>query len=247
MKELVSIITPAYNSYPFIKQTIQSVLSQTYENWEMIIVDDCSKDGTFEIARKYAKKDDRINIYQNDKNLGSAISRNAAIKKAKGTYIAFLDSDDSWKPKKLEKQISYMEESGSLFTFGDYMIVDKKTGEEVSSIDIPDVLTYKDLLRSCPIGCLTAAYNQDELGKVYMPNVRQGQDWGLWLALTRAGIKAYKYPGCEALYHIGEDSLSANKLQKGLNMFRIYKNEEELSVFASIWYLFRHTLYVIRK
>ncbi len=213
----------------------------------MIIVNDHSQDDSLDIINKYADEDKRIKVIQNSRNSGSAISRNKAIKEAKGRYIAFLDSDDSWKAQKLEKQISYMQSNNLAFTYGDYLIVDKKTGEEVSSIEIPDELTYKDLLRSCPIGCLTAVYDSEKLGKVYMPNVRQGQDWGLWLALTRDGTKAYKYPGCEAYYHVGENSLSANKLQKGLNMYRIYKHEEHLSFISSIWFLFRHTLYVLNK
>ncbi len=247
MKDLVSIVTPSYNSSKHLSECINSVINQTYTNWEMIIVDDCSSDDSFQIAKEFSQTDSRIKTLQNNENKGSAISRNRAIKEAKGKYIAFLDSDDSWKPGKLEKQISYMETTGALFTYGDYLVVDKNTGEVVKSIDIPDQLSYKDLLRSCPIGCLTAAFNREVLGKVYMPNIRQGQDWGLWLALTRDGTKAYKYPGREAFYRVGENSLSANKFQKGINMYRIYKEEEKLGVLGSFWYLFLHTLYVIRK
>ncbi|MBZ9786723.1 glycosyltransferase [Psychroflexus sp. CAK57W] len=247
MEKLVSIITPAYNCSNFIPRTIESVLNQTYQNWEMIIVDDCSKDNTIEILENYSKSDNRIKFYKNESNLGSAFSRNRAMDYSKGNYIAFLDSDDSWLPEKLNTQISFMEKTGAKFTYGDYMIVDKKTDEQISSMNAPSVLTYKDLLKGCPIGCLTAAYNQDALGKVYMPNVRSGQDWGLWLALTRKGIKAYKYPGCEALYYVGENSLSSNKMKKTLNIFRIYRNEENLNIFSSLWYLYVHTLYVIRK
>lgn len=244
---MVSIITPSYNSAQYIFKSIESVLTQTLTNWELIIVDDCSTDNSVEIIQSFVDLDSRIKLIQLPVNSGAAVARNTAIDEAQGRFIAFLDSDDVWKPKKLENQIGFMQTKDIAFTYGDYLKVDKMTGEEVSSIVLPDELTYKDLLRSCPIGCLTAAYDKEKLGKVYMPNVRQGQDWGLWLALTRDGTKAYKYPGCEAYYYVGENSLSANKLQKGINMYRIYKFEENLSYISSIWFLFRHTLYVLNK
>jgi len=247
MNKLVSIITPAHNCSATIARTINSVLLQTYTNWEIIVVDDGSIDNTVKVLEEFKEKDSRIKYYINQENIGSARTRNRAIEISKGHYIAFLDSDDTWLPTKLEDQILFMELTGNLFTYGSYDVIDKRTETIIKTVTPPQQLDYNDLLKRCPIGCLTAVYNQQELGKLYMPNVRSGQDWGLWLALTRQGVKAYKYPGVSARYYVGTNSLSSNKLKKSLSIFKIYREHEKLSLISTCKYLVLHTINVLKK
>ena len=162
MEPLVSIITPLYNSEKYIAETIEFVLAQTYSNWEMIIVDDCSKDNGVEIVEKYREKDKRIKLYQNEINKGVSYTRNRAIDIAQGKYIAFLDSDDLWKKEKLEKQINFMEQNNIVLSYTAYEKINED-GSKRGEIRVPEKLDYKELLKNCLIGFLTAIYRKEEL------------------------------------------------------------------------------------
>jgi glycosyltransferase involved in cell wall biosynthesis len=170
-----------------------------------------------------------------------------AIEAAQGRYIAFLDSDDVWLEGKLENQITFMEEQIEIFTYGDYSVVASLNSEPIGHVVTPPRLGYDQLLVRCPIGCSTAAYNQEILGKRFMPAIRRGQDWALWLAITRGGVKAKKYPGCDVIYHKRKGSLSNRKLGKAIDMYRIYTAEEKIGRFFSAYLLARHTINVIAK
>lgn len=242
---LVSVVTPAYNCENYIQACIESVSKQTTKVLEHIVVDDGSSDGTRKVLKELTGKYPFLKvIYQNNKGAGAA--RNRAILEAKGRYIAFLDSDDLWLPDKIKNQIGYMEANQHLFTYGDYFkrYVDCNEVENIKST--PAKLTYKQLLVSCPIGCLTAAYNQEVLGKIFMSEIRQGQDWSLWLRITQKGVDAYKYDGCLAIYNVFEGSLSSRKLKKLVNMYRIYR-EQGFNIIISTYYLFLHTFNVLRR
>jgi glycosyltransferase involved in cell wall biosynthesis len=200
MNKLISIITPSYNSCEFISQTINSVLAQSFSNWEMIIVDDCSVDDSIHVINDFIQKDSRIKLILNDKNEGAAVCRNKAIESASGKYIAFLDSDDLWEPFKLEKQINFMEENDVPFTYSSYALIDEQ-GHSLHRIITPNAqLNYFDLLRENQIGCLTAIYDQEVLGKCYMPLIRKRQDYGLWLSILKISPIAYRAPGVLAKY-----------------------------------------------
>ena len=179
MKPLVSIISPTYNSLQFIEDTIQSIIQQTYTNWELLITDDCSTDGTWELIQKHQKLDERIKIFRLEQNSGPGVARNNSIKQAKGRFIAFCDSDDQWKPDKLEKQIKFLIENDLPFTFSAYQKIDEN-GQEGGIVNVPEEVSYNYLLKTCPIGCLTAIYDTEKIGKVYMPEIRKRQDYGLW-------------------------------------------------------------------
>ena len=190
---LVSIITPNYNCGKFIALTIESVLAQTYTNWEMIIQDDCSTDNSYEIACRYAKADPRIKVFRNGKNSGAALTRNYAIEVSQGEYLAFLDSDDIWFPEKLEKQIDFMQKNNCDFVFSEY----EQIGEDNESLGIRvksiPRLTYTRMLMHCWPGCLTVMYDQKKLGKIYSPDIQKNNDHALFLKVLR-GANAV-FPG----------------------------------------------------
>ncbi|MDF5457336.1 glycosyltransferase family 2 protein, partial [Vibrio parahaemolyticus] len=169
-EDVVSIIMPTYNSEQTVVESIQSVLSQTYKNWELIIVDDRSTDNTWQVIQTYADKYDNIRVYQNKENLGAGASRNFAIKKARGRFIAFLDSDDLWTEDKLAEQIPFMLENNYSLTYTHYSRFNSE--EELSVVTAPEYTTYKKLMYSNVIGCLTAVYDTQALGKRYMPLIR---------------------------------------------------------------------------
>ncbi|PAU79456.1 glycosyltransferase family 2 protein [Halomonas salipaludis] len=243
----VSIITPVYNGADHLPRVINSVCNQDGDfSYEHIIIDDGSSDSTAAVLEEWSDRDDKL-LCLFQPNRGAGAARNLGIEAASGRYIAFLDSDDLWLPGKLLAQIGFMQSKRVAFSHGDYEQRNRQTGASQPSFVAPDQVSYRDLLHSCPIGCLTAAYDQEALGKVYMPDVRRGQDWGLWLALTRKGGPAHKYPGVHAVYHAGGNSLSTNKLAKLRDIYAIYREQEALGVFASGWYLAHHAASAMRK
>ena len=178
---LVSIITPVYNSEKYLADNISSVLAQTYKNWELILVDDCSSDTSEIICESFEKNDSRIKYYRLAKNSGAGIARNKAIEMANGKFIAFLDSDDTWYPKKLEKQLNFMKENDYHFTFTDYNMVDEAGNDLNKLVKCKSFVNYNKALYKNPIGCLTVIYSVDFFGKQYMPSIRKRQDYALWL------------------------------------------------------------------
>lgn len=226
---LVSVITPAYNEAPFLRRVVESVAAQTVPVYEHIIINDGSQDQSADILKTLEAEFPNL-IVITKKRGGAASARNMGIEIAKGRYIAFLDADDIWYDRKIERQIEFMEAEGCLFSYGDYI----ETGKHffrtrVKKYVMPMKVGHKQLLHGCPIGCLTAAYNQDKLGKQYLPHMKSGHDWGLWLDMTRSGLYAHKYPGVEAEYSNGRFSLSSRKFKKVKNIYRIYRTNEQLS------------------
>ncbi|MFQ1976613.1 glycosyltransferase family 2 protein [Aeromonas veronii] len=230
---LVSIIMPTYNSSKTIECSIQSILSQTHKCWELIITDDCSSDNTLEIVRKYADCDSRISYFCNEVNSGAGFSRNRSIDAAKGKYIAFLDADDLWFDNKLQQQICFMEENGYLFSFSSYQ---KFSSEGDGGVVVaPASVTYHQLLYSNVIGCLTAIYNAEVLGKQKMPLIRKRQDMGLWLSLLKVCGTAYSLPDVLAKYRI-DSGMTQNKMSAAKYQWEFYRKVVSLGVIKSCWY-----------
>ena len=237
MEELVSIIMPNYNGAKYVKETIESVLAQTYTNWELLFVDDCSTDNSLEIVEKF--QDERIHIFRNEKNSGAAVSRNFALNEAKGRWIAFLDSDDLWLPEKLEKQIDFMKTNGYAFTFTDYDVIDEN--DETLSYFKPhlDVCNYKDILKHNHIGCLTVIYDSEKVGKVLMPTEAiKREDWACWLSILKKGEQAYCFHERLARYKVHSNSVSSNKIKMMKYQWNVYRKVEKINIFKSFYYLF---------
>lgn len=236
----VSVVTPAYNCSQFIDQTVQSVIDQTFEDWELLIVEDRSEDDTWALVSAWSERDQRIQSVRNPKNCGPAHSRNHAISLAKGDFIAFLDADDQWHPRKLEVQIKFMKEQKVDFSYTSYNRI-TEAGEPVDAFFPEQRITYNKLLKSNQIGCLTAVYNAKSLGKIYMPDIRKRQDFGLWLDILKhpSVIEAQIVPWEEALatYRIRTNSVSSNKVELIKYNWSLLRRHQKLSLFASGYYL----------
>lgn len=237
---LVSVITPAFNAVASLERVVCSVASQSVPVLEHIVIDDGSNDGTAEVLGRLSREFGHLRTIAQPRR-GAANARNAGIEVARGRYVTFLDSDDEWRPDKLAHQVGFMEDTGTLFSYGDYWQCRNSDHGDLDVYRTPESLDYSDFLNGCPIGCLTVAYNQEQLGKVYMPEVRRGHDWGLWLALTRDGTVARRYPGIAAIYHVRRGSLSKDKLRKAWDVYRIYRDQERVGRVRSLFLLGRHS------
>lgn len=238
MKEkLISVIMPTYNCAKFIEETIETVIAQTYKNWELIIVDDCSKDNTNEIVDKYILKDNRIKYYRLDMNQGAAMARNKAMELANGSYMAFLDSDDLWKNDKLEKQLKFMEENNYNFSCTSYEQIDEDGKELNKVINSKQKADYNRVLLDCPVGNSTVIYNVEKLGKFKVPNIRKRNDDALWLQILKN--ERYIYGMNEVLmkYRIRQNSISRNKVDLIKYHWQLYREIEHLSVIRSIFHI----------
>ena len=233
--ELVSIIMPTYNCANFIGKTIESVLNQTYSNWELIIVDDCSKDNTEEVVKAF--NDSRIKYNKLENNSGAAIARTEAMKIASGTYMAFLDSDDLWKKDKLEKQLKFMKENNYNFTCTAYEQVNE-AGEKLNKIiKTKKRADYNRILLDCPVGNSTVMYNVEKLGKFEVPNIRKRNDDCLWLQILKKEKYIYGMPEVLMEYRIRSNSISSNKFSLIKYHWQLYREIEHLSVFRSVFHI----------
>jgi teichuronic acid biosynthesis glycosyltransferase TuaG len=243
---LVSIITPLYNSSQFIEECIASVLSQTYQNWEMIMVDDKSTDDTIEVVRKITNGDVRFTLIELEENIGSGLARNKAIAMAKGRYIAFLDSDDSWLPDKLKRQIEFMNSNNLVFTYASYNLIDYKN-VHMGTFRTKSLITYSELLKTNCIGCSTVIYDTKFLGKRYFNELRTRQDYVLWLSI----LKEVKYTkGISeplGIYRIHKESISSNKRKAILQVWYVYRKIEKLNILKSLYYFTHYAFNGIKK
>lgn len=204
MNDLVSIVMPSYNTAEYISDSIKSIQAQTHKNWELIIVDDCSTDDSVEVIRSF--NDTRIKLLNNKKNSGAAISRNYALREAKGKWVAFLDSDDTWAPDKLEKQIMFMEENHYFFTFTDYRIC--LNGNWLPYINTgPDVVTKKRMYDYCYFSTITVMYEREKIGLIQIADLRKNNDYAMWLQAIEK-CNAYRLPECLSYYIKHDGSVS---------------------------------------
>lgn len=238
---------PSYNTASFIAKSIQSVLTQSYKEWELIIVDDCSPDNTDDVVKQYLF-DDRIRYIKNDKNSGAAVSRNTALREAKGKWIAFLDSDDLWMPEKLEKQVGFMEKNGYHFTYTNYAEIDtedKKTGITVTG---PKKITKTGFFNYCWPGCLTVMYDAETVGLIQIADIKKNNDYAMWL---KACQKADCYLLDEelALYRRGRaGSVSTHSIKTMIGWhYKLYREAEGQNTFTAILNTGRNMVFGLYK
>lgn len=246
MEQLVSIITPNYNCAQFIEQTIQSVVNQTYKNWEWIIVDDCSTDNSVEIIQDHCKQDSRIKLIKSESNSGPSKCRNKGIQLATGRYLTFIDSDDIWLPDFLNTSIAF-EANSEGFVFASYHRFDEHMKPKYKDFLVPEKVTYHDILKTNSISCLTAFININKLGKLYMPDVLYRQDMGLWLQYLEKVEFAYGIQKPLAIYRIRKRSHSRNKFKLLKHQWSFYRQVIQLSVIKSAYYFISWMFLGIRK
>lgn len=242
MNNLVSIITPTFNSAKYISETIQSVQKQTYQNWEMILVDDCSSDNTTDLIKSFIANDNRIQLHQLESNSGPAVARNKGIENVSGKYMTFLDADDIWFEDFIENSIKAIQETGIHFVFSSYKRSDEDLNFIYSDFIVPQKVTYTDILKSNSISCLTAFLDIETLGKKSMPLIRKRQDMGLWLQYLKEIPFAYGIQEPKAIYRIRENSLSRKKSKLLKYQWQFYREVEQLNVFQSTYYML-HWMY----
>jgi len=247
MKCDVSVIMPLYNAQAYLADAIESVLSQTFHVWELLIVDDASTDDSLMIAKAYAGNDTRIRVIEQKENGGAAVARNRGIEEARGRYIAFLDCDDMWMPQKLEKQVAFMQQHDIALSYTGYYSISEEEGKIIKEIGVPSRTDYHELLKQNTIGCLTAMYDSRELGKVFMPDLRKRQDYALWLKILKQIPCAMGIEEPLAYYRIRKNSLSANKIRSSLYNWKMYREVEKLPLYKAIYYFGWYTYRILKK
>lgn len=241
MKEpLVSIITPLYNCENYIREAIESVLNQTYSNWEMIIIDDCSTDRSSEIVKTYIEKECRIKYKKNIKNMGPAISRNNGIRISKGQYISFLDSDDFWDLNKLYSQIKFMETHNILMSHTDYFFVNSKS-EIIKKVNTSKEINYKKLLKGNQFKTMSMILNRDIINNKQFPDIKH-EDFGFFLDVLKNDKKSIKSKESIAMCRIGEKSLSSNKIKSAIWTWNIYRKYEKIGLIKSSYYFINYII-----
>lgn len=235
MKELVSIITPSYNTANYICQTIESVQAQTYPNWEMIIVDDCSTDDTDSVVQEYLS-DPRIHYIKNETNSGAAVSRNKALRKAKGKWIAFLDSDDLWNPEKLEKQIKFMNIHNYHFSYTKYEEIDERTKPLNIFVSGPKKISKIGMFSYCWPGCLTVMYDRERVGLIQIKDIKKNNDYAMWLEVCNKA-NCYLLSEYLAKYRKRSGSISRQDVKTMIGWhYRLWKEAESKNTLISIWW-----------
>ena len=230
---LVSIILPTYNTSKYIRETIESVLNQTYKKWELIITDDCSADDTVQIVEEYVKVDQRIKLFKLDRNSGAAVARNHSINYARGRYIAFIDSDDWWYPNKLEIQLDFMSRNHYEFVFSAFEYADEFLNVSGVSFN-PKRIYFCEMKKGNSIGTPGVLYDTQRIGKIFMPNFKTGEDWATWLQIVKLTKYAYSINQPLWKYRLVQGSLSSDKMAQIYNNIKLYQQILGYSILTSL-------------
>ena len=248
MEDLVSIIMPLYNGEKFIKITLDSVINQTYKNWELLITNDGSKDNSQKIVEEYSNKDSRIKLF-NQINKGSAAARNNSLKNANGRYIVFLDSDDIWDKNFLTEQIKFLKEKNASLVFSSYRRINEEEKEILSPYIVPEKVSYKDLLKTCSLTCLTSIYDRKKVDIIYfnekMKSLRD--DYVMWLEMFKKIDYAYGNKKVLASYRIFSNSTTGKKFKVLKPQFLVYYKIEKLGLVRSIYYFINWMFISLKK
>lgn len=245
-EELVSIVTPAYRVADIIEETIRSVVAQTYLKWEMLIADDCSPDDTAAVVERAAMRDSRIRLIRCEKNGGPAAARNAALERATGRWIAFLDSDDIWLPEKLEETLKFAVSHAAVLSYTGFRRIDFGGHEVGNYISVPDRLSYRQLLGNTSIATSTVLIDRKRAGNIVMRPVYY-DDFVCWLEILKKGFVAHGLNKDLMRYRVVSDSVSRNKRRSAVEVWKTYRNVENLALLPSAWYFANYTLRAVRK
>lgn len=244
---LVSVIMPCYNAARFVESAIRSVLQQDYTEWELLVVDDCSKDDTAARVQAMAKDEPRIRFFQLEHNAGAAAARNKALREAKGRYIAFLDSDDLWLSEKLSRQLAFMKQHDYAFTYSDYQLMDEEGTLTGKRMHMPRRLSYHGYLFNTAIGCLTVVIDRVKTGDFAMPDLRTSQDAATWLLLLKRIPYAYALRECLATYRLVSTSNTASKKKAAKDVWRLYRYHEHLPLLQALFYFCGYAFHAVKK
>ena len=235
---VVSVITGAYNCSAYVGEAYDSLCQQSFSDWEWIVVDDASTDGTLGILESIANNDARVRILVNKTNLGAAGSRNRALGEANGEFLAFLDADDRWLPEKLTRQLDFMRSKNAVASFTAYRVISSdgfSTGKIIDESAKQEISYAQALRKRATIGCSTVMLAKAAVKDARMPNLRTGQDYAYWLKLMRSGILFHHFPVPLTEYRITPNSISRNKVRKAMRQWEIYRKVEELSFLYAAW------------
>ncbi|WP_432798747.1 glycosyltransferase family 2 protein [Poriferisphaera sp. WC338] len=239
---IVSIITACYNAEKYIADTINSVQNQTYHDWEMIIINDCSNDKSVEIIEKYIQEDERIILLHTDKNSGQSVTKNKGVEAATGQYLVYLDSDDLWDHIFLERMIHFMKEKDASLVTASYRRKTHDLSEDLGQFIVPIQMTYQSTLKSCALSCLTTMYDMSKIGKYYMPILKKRPDLALWLSIFKDIPCAYGLQEVLATYRIHGGSISRNKFSAASFQWRVYREIEKLSLLKASYYFIHYAV-----
>ena len=236
-QSLISIIVPVYNAEKFLEETIKTVQNQTYSKWELIFIDDCSKDNSVKLIEKYKKQDDRIRLYRQPENGGTALARNIGIQNASGDYICFLDADDLWHKEKLEKQLEFMQKKLCAFSFTGYQFVDSNGNRNGKKVFVPLKISYNEALKNTTISTITVMFDMNQLSKdeIMMPNVRS-EDTATWWKVLKIVDCAYAINEILSYYRRSQNTNSSNKLRAIKQTWNLYRNVENFNIFKSFYF-----------
>jgi len=235
---------PSHNSARFIGDSIRSVQAQDFQDWELLVSDDGSTDDTCAVVESFRNRDQRIRLLASPVNQGPGASRNAALRAARGRYIAFLDSDDLWEPDKLTRQLAFMKERGVAFCHTRYTAMDEQGDRSVDIGKGLSSVTYEDLLaHRTTIGCLTVMFDTEKCGRPLMPDIRRRQDYALWLKILKQGVTAERLDERLAFYRVRRNSISHNKIRAAWYVWRVYREVEGLGILKSLYYFAHYGAY----
>ena len=245
---LVSVITPVYNAERFIADTIESVQNQTYTEWELLLVNDCSSDQSVPIIEKYSANDPRIKLISLSSNSGAAVARNAGLAAAQGEFIAFIDSDDCWTETKLSDQLAFMQKLDSVFSYTNFALVNEAGDKVKERVQLPHRLTYSGLLKNTAIACSTVIINRAKVGDFTMPLVRKGQDTATWLKLMRErNIAADGLDKVLNHYRQVEGSISSDRIGALKRTWYTYRHLEKLPLYQAIYYFGHYVMQAVLR
>jgi teichuronic acid biosynthesis glycosyltransferase TuaG len=233
--DLVSIITPAYRAAAFIDETIISVVSQTYQNWELLIAEDCSPDDTRDVIRKWERTDSRIKLVAMERNSGPAMARNAALALSTGRWIAFLDSDDLWLPEKLERTLGHAQACNAALVFTGFRRISANGSHTGQYVQVPQTLSYRQLLGNTVIATSTVLIDRTKVGQVLMRKTYY-DDFDCWLQILKRGHVACGLNVDLMRYRVMDHSVSRNKRRSAMHVWRAYRDLEKLNLLSALWY-----------